>query len=524
MSVRFTVADLLRKSVDARSDHVALVDGAHALTYAALAAEVDRTSAWLHHAGMRRGDRVGISLPKSWYEAAATFAVAQAGGVFVNINAGWTVEQLRFVADDCSIALLITDARRAAALRDGGLADRFTRMLLVEDAGEGFAADLWSGLPDAPHRASPAIGNDLAALLYTSGSTGAPKGVMLTHTNLVRGAEIVTTYLKNTPDDRVLSVPPFSFDYGLNQLLSMALVGGTLVLQRVPFAAEIARTADAERVTGIPLVAPSWVQLVRYLADEPTPLPALRYVTNTGGKIPDGTLAQMPALFPGVDLVLMYGLTEAFRSTYLPPELFAAKRGAIGRAIPNVEIFVVDPHKGLCGSNEPGELIHRGELISRGYWNRPNATAEKLRPNAHLAPLIGDEPVLHSGDQVYRDDDGILWFVGRNDGMIKVSGHRLSPTEVEDVVSSYPAIVDVVAFGVADDELGQVVAIAVAPEGALDEDELRHFCRKHMPSYMVPRTIHVLDRAMPRTSSGKLDRNAVVGALAATIKTTETLS
>jgi acyl-CoA synthetase (AMP-forming)/AMP-acid ligase II len=252
---------------------------------------------------------------------------------------------------------------------------------------------------------------------------------------------------------------------------------------------------------------------VRFLLDQPVAFPDLRYVTNTGGAIPKSVLEAMPGLFPGADIFLMYGLTEAFRSTYLPPELFASKMGAIGRAIPNVEVLVVHPDTGVCGPDEVGELIHRGDLISEGYWRQPEATANRIHVNEHLRPILGEEPVVHSGDWVRRDADGVLWYVGRMDAMIKCSGYRVSPTEIEEIACRLEGIDHAVAFGVPDDELGQTVHLAVEWRSAgSNELALQAHFRQHAPSYMWPRALYSQNGAMPRTSSGKIDRQAVIAA------------
>jgi acyl-CoA synthetase (AMP-forming)/AMP-acid ligase II len=331
---------------------------------------------------------------------------------------------------------------------------------------------------------------------------------MLSHQNLVDGAEIVSGYLGNTPEDRVLGFLPLSFDYGLSQLTTMLRVGGTLVLQPVAMPSETARTIREQRVTGLALVPPAWIQLVRFLDESGQRLPSLRYATNSGGKIPDAILERMPAVLPGTALVLMYGLTEAFRSTYLPAELFATKRGSIGRAIPGVEVHVVHPEGRLCRPGEVGELVHAGKLISQGYWRDAEATAARIRP----CPALGHAaPVVWSGDLVRRDQDGCLWFQGRGDEMIKSSGHRISPTEVEEEVHRSGLAADAVAFGVPDEELGQVVHVAVAPRAAaLDLAALERHLRAALPTYMVPRRIHAWEGSMPRTSSGKLDRPQVI--------------
>ncbi len=218
----------------------------------------------------------------------------------------------------------------------------------------------------------------------------------------------------------------------------------------------------------------------------------------------------MPKLLPGTQIFLMYGLTEAFRSTYLPPDKFARKMGAIGRAIPHAEVYVIKPGLGIAGLGETGELVHRGPLVSQGYWNRPEATAEKIRPCPELKELIGDEPVVYSGDVVRVDEDGDLWFVGRNDSLIKTSGYRVSPDDVEDLVHGSGIATDVVAFGVEDALLGQSIHVAISLLPGATLNQLLAHCRTVMPSYMVPQSIHVWPAAMPRTASGKLARQDVI--------------
>ncbi len=509
----FTFDDLLSEQSTRRPGHPAVTLGGNTVSYEELGQRVDVAAAWLHAQGIGRGDRVGVHLHKSVEEIVAMFAAARLGAVFVNVNFQWTLHQLQYVIQDCRMQCLFTDQRRAGEMQRAGLLDAVEHVVVKGRPPAHTKAVAWSELPesDGPPARGP-IDSDLAALLYTSGSTGSPKGVMLTHANLVLGARSVARYLKNHDDDRVLSVLPFSFDYGLSQLTTMFLVGGTVVLQPVVMPVEIVRTAVAQRVTGIAAVPPLWIQLVRFLEEQPEAFDNLRYITNSGGKIPGPILDSLPRVFPATEIYLMYGLTEAFRSTFLPPELFEKKKGAIGQAIPNVEIFVVDPEKGICGPGEQGELVHRGSLISQGYYGQPEATAERIRPSAHLKPLIGDEDVLFSGDLVRLDEDGCLWFVSRMDSLIKCSGFRISPTEVEDIVHQSRLVAEVVAFGVDDEMLGQAVHVAVGTHdnAGADIESLSEHCHKHMPTYMVPQKIHVWQGQMPRTGSGKIDRPAVI--------------
>ncbi len=507
------VFELLADNLDIRPDKQALVDADRTATYAEVAAEAGRIAGYLQARGIAPGDRVVVHLRKGIPEVVAMFAVSMAGAVVVNVNVQWTLEQLGYVAQDCGARLMIVGPRTARALATAPLPGAVERVLVAGAAPETDRFDAWEATrQDAPGAQVPRLDTELAMIIYTSGSTGRPKGVMLSHRNIVAGARSVARYLRLGEDDRLLGVLPYSFDAGLNQLTTMMLTGGTVVHQPVAMAAEIVRTIRDQAVTGVAAVPPLWSQIVRLLGESPAALPSLRRITNTGGKIPLNVLERMPALFPGVDIYLMYGLTEAFRSTYLAPERFGRKMGSIGRAIPGAEVHVVRPGAGIAGPGEQGELVHRGPLVSLGYWGQPELTRAKIRPCAELAPLIGDEPVVWSGDIVRIDADGDLWFVGRNDAMIKTSGFRLSPDEVEDLVCRSGTVGDAVAFGVEDDELGQVVHVALTPLEGFAEASLLGHCRQAMPHYMVPRRFHLWAGAMPRTASGKLDRPEVVRA------------
>lgn len=488
---------LLADNLPGRADHPALVDPGRTVSYAGLAAEADGVAGWLAARGIGPGDRVIVQLRKGSAEVAAMFGIWKLGAVVVNVNHQWTPAQLAYVAADCRAA--------AAVLAAGRTAPPGVPHVLAGEAPAGSAAE-----------ARPDPGS-LAMIIYTSGSTGLPKGVMLSHANIRLGAIAVSDYLGLGPEDRLLSVLPYSFDAGLNQLTTMLLQGGTVVHQPVPMAMEILRRAAAERVTGIAGVPPLWTQITRVQTEARVALPHLRRITNTGGKIAPDVLDMLPRAFPGADIYLMYGLTEAFRSTFLHPSRFAAKKGAIGQAIPHAQVFVIRPDGGLAGPGEQGELVHAGGLVSMGYWEKPELTAAKIRPCPALAPILGAAPVVWSGDLVRMDDDGDLWFVGRLDEMIKTSGFRLSPTEVEDAAALSGLVAEAVAWGEEDADLGQAVHLAVALLPGGSEAALLSHCRRAMPSYMVPRRLHVWPGTMPRTASGKLDRPAVIAACRAAL-------
>ncbi|WP_117190458.1 AMP-binding protein [Rhizobium terrae] len=506
-----TFYQLLADNIHVRPGKPAIIDGHRAASYTSIAMEVDRLAGYLQSRNIRPGDRVIVHLRKSIAEVTAMFAIAKVGGVIVNVSTQWTMEQLGYVASDCGAKLMIIEARAAEALASRKLPPTVDSVLIRGNFSGDTMFDLWDQLAnDLSGDEIARLDTELAMIIYTSGSTGMPKGVMLTHRNIVSGARSVSRYLGLREDDRLLSVLPYSFDYGLNQLTSMMLMGGTVVHQAVPIATEIVLSMQKHRVTGFAAVPPLWSQIVRLLMENPTEFPALRRITNSGGKIPLNILQQMPRAFPDADIYLMYGLTEAFRSTYLPPEKFVRKMGAIGRAIPGVEVYVIKHGEGIAHAGEQGELVHRGPLVSLGYWGKPEATEQKIRPCPELWHLIGDEPVVYSGDIVRIDADGDLWFVGRNDAMIKTSGFRVSPDEIEDLICRSGVVAEAVAFGVDDDDLGQAVHVAITRLGEFDEEALVRYCRRAMPSYMIPRQFHIWPESMPRTSSGKIARPDVV--------------
>ena len=305
----------------------------------------------------------------------------------------------------------------------------------------------------------------MAAILYTSGSTGLPKGVVLTHRNLIVGAESVSHYIGNTADDVILSVLPLSFDAGFSQLTTAFNVGAHVVLMNYLMAGDVVRLCERHGVTGLTCVPPLWIQIAQQTWPEEVG-GRLRYFANTGGRMPKTTLDKLRALFPKARPYLMYGLTEAFRSTYLDPSEVDRRPDSIGKAIPNAEILVVRPDGTLCDPGEEGELVHRGPLVALGYWDDPERTAERFRPApGHDAPWRAPEMAVWSGDTVVRDEEGFLYFVGRADEMIKTSGYRVSPTEVEEAAYATGLVRDAVALGIDDPALGQKVALVVTGVG-----------------------------------------------------------
>ncbi|WP_025321610.1 acyl-CoA ligase (AMP-forming), exosortase A system-associated [Deferrisoma camini] len=515
--MRITVADSLREQAGIWPDKEALVHRQRRISYASLDAEVDRLACLLLDQGLRKGDRVAVYMEKSPEEAASLLAAARAGGVFIDVNHLLKPPQVEHILCDSGARVLLTTRQRAAGLAEVLARCPDLEVLILHGPGETpeiqrlrvVERGCWGEEGCGQARFPRVVETDIGAIIYTSGSTGKPKGVVLSHRNLVAGAESVFTYVENTPDDRILSVLPFSFDYGLNQLTCSLHVGCTCVLINYLFPNDILKALEAENITGLGLIPPLWLQLLKLEWDH-TRFPHWRYLTNTGGAMPVHATRELRRRLPHTRIYLMYGLTEAFRGTYLPPEEVDRRPTSIGKAIPNAEIWVLNDRGEHCKPGEEGELVQRGAHVALGYWNDPDKTAERFRPNPFAPPgLQMQEMVVFSGDRVKTDEEGYIYFVERADEMIKTSGYRVSPTEVEDALYATGLVEHAVAFGVPDEVLGQVVAAVVsAKKPGVQPRDLTAACAQTLPNYMVPKHIEVWER-LPLNPNGKIDRNAV---------------
>lgn len=475
-------------------DSPALTVGADAFDYRMLHEMVGRTASALLARGLAEGDRVASWMGKTTLACILPLACARAGLVHVPINPVLKRAQAAHILADSGASLLIGNSARLSSLEPG-------------DAGEASAVPLeeWAlGAEALPaSRRDPA---DLVALLYTSGSTGRPKGVMLSHANLWLGAISVAHYLGLSTGDRTLAVLPLAFDYGQNQLLSTWAAGAQAVAFDYLLPRDVVRSVGRHDVTVLAGVPPLWLQLAdaNWSGGEGA---SLRVLTNSGGHLPVPLVRRLRQMFPQAKLHLMYGLTEAFRSTHLDPALVDAHPDSIGKAIPFAEVMIVGPDGGEAATGEDGELVHAGPLVAQGYWRDPKRTAERFRPAPAFSRYGGT--AVWSGDRAVRGKDGLLRFRGRDDAMIKVSGNRVSPTEIEEAALASGTVADAVAFGVADDRLGQAIILVAVGRGEQAEQRLRAFLSAELPAYMHPREIVWRD-ALPLSPNGKVDRAALL--------------
>ncbi|MDQ3079494.1 MAG: AMP-binding protein [Pseudomonadota bacterium] len=455
------------------------------ITYAELDDAVGRNAAHLLSLGLERGDRVASWMGKTMLACVLPLAAARAGLVHVPINPVLRRAQAAHILADSGAKLLIANQPRLDSLEPGDLA-----------AARPGALDGWLA-PGPALAASTQYPQKLAALLYTSGSTGRPKGVMLSHANLWLGAVSVAHYLELASDDRTLCLLPLAFDYGQNQLFSTWYAGGCAIGFDYLFPRDVIAAVGRHDVTTLAGVPPLWLQLAEQ--EWGTAGVGLRTLTNSGGHLPDPLVRRLRTMFPQAKLHLMYGLTEAFRSASLDPALVDTHPDSVGRAIPFASLRIVRADGTEAAPGEEGELVHSGPLVAQGYWNEPERTAERFRASE-----------VWSGDTMVVGSDGLLRFRAREDAMIKVSGNRISPTEIEEAALASGAVRDAAAFGVPDERYGQAIVLVVVGEG--DEAGLRTYLKRELPAHMQPARIMWRD-ALPLGPNGKLDRAALQAGL-----------
>jgi amino acid adenylation domain-containing protein len=486
---------------------VALVCDKRRLTFAELDEMTNRLGNALVDQGVRRGDRVAIHLRNSVEAVVGVFAALKAGGTFVFIDASTKPGKLRHILNNCRATALLMDSRTGA----GELLDLWKEVpsltcgVLCGPGGPHTDARLCRFdeiQTNAPATPLPLLNSDLdlACLVYTSGSTGEPKGVMCDHSNVHFASTSIMTYLENRESDVVLGVLPLSFSYGLYQLLMTIKFGGTLVLERsFAYPALILQRIQEERITGFPGMPTIFAMLLE-MDRSAFDLSSLRYITSAAAALSPSRIRELQDAFPGVTLYSMYGLTETKRALYLPPDQLASRPGSVGIPIPGTEAWIEDEAGRRLGAGETGELVVRGRHVMRGYWESPEATAQRFRPGA-----VPGERLCYTGDLFRMDEEGYFYFVSRKDDIIKSRGEKVAPKEVEDILHMLPGVTAAVV-GVPDPIAGQAVKAFIVSRGnPLTESEVIAHCRAHLEDFKVPRYIEFRSE-LPMTASGKVSK------------------
>lgn len=540
MKSSYLLHHLIFSSAVEHSSREAIKYGTQSLSYSQLSEQCQNFSQALSNSRWSSQDRVAIYLEKRLEFVVSCFGTSCAGGLFVPVNPILKADQVLHILKDSGARWFVTSRERLQLIENKlNETDVHTIVLTEEDeAGESYTLQnksisliSWGKFikssfgaggahKDPEYSQEKMVDTDAVAILYTSGSTGRPKGVVLSHRNMVFGAKNVSSYLENNKEDRLLAVLPLSFDAGFSQLTTAFFSGACVVLLNYILPRDILSVVVSEKITGITAVPPLWIQITN-LKWPASVSSHLRYFANTGGRMPFHVLQTLRGHFPQSKPFLMYGLTESFRSTYLPPEEVDRRPNSIGKAIPNAEILVLKPDGTPCGPREPGELVHRGALVGLGYWKDPEKTAERYKPlpaqsGCRPQGIVMQEFAVFSGDLVEKDEEGFLYFIGRNDEMMKTSGYRVSPVEVEEVIYNSGYAQEVAAFAIDHETLGQAIIVSVMlkvefsslpePKETEIKENIFAFCRREMPVYMVPQEILVRRDEHPRNQNGKIDR------------------
>lgn len=508
----------LRKSAESLPDKEALVNGSRRLTFA----EIETHSNGLAHAlkaiGLQKLDRVAIYLENSIEAVISVFGILQAGCVLTIINPQTRARRLEYILNDCQVKGLITRQELlSTCLPDFNNLPWLNSLLLVgessPDAMKQIATGVkislfWDLIKEFPGNCPDDVcsDSDLCSINYTSGSTGNPKGVMLTHSNMIAATQSITEYLENSVDDIVINVLPLSFDYGFYNILMPFYFGGTVILEKAFISPhQLIGLVKKEKVTGLPLVPTIIGLLLKFSHLQRYDLSAVKYITSTGQALPTAHILQFHELFSKARIYSMYGLTECKRVSYLPPHKLLSKPNSVGKAMPRVEVYLING-KGntIAQPGETGELIVKGPNVMQGYWNLPEKTANALKKDE-----MG-EKVLHTGDLFKMDEDGYLYFVGRKDDLIKTAGERVSPKEIEDVIYQLEGIDEAAVYGVADEILGQAIKLTVTlKEGSdLTRESIGEYCSKYLEKFMLPKHIEIKSE-LPKTSNGKINKRAL---------------
>ena len=488
----------------------AIVGDDRRIDYAGFWREVQGFARALRARGLQAGERVAILLPNRIEAAVACYGAWLAGGIAVPLNAQARERDFQAWLAHCDARHVVFERRHGDAVAAIDAIDATRTTPTGHWTIERWAIDAEHPLVDGGGSDADAPGfdpagiasDDIALILYTSGTTGAPKGVTLTHGNLLANAEAVVRYLALDERDSVLSILAFYYAYGASVLHTHLISGGCVVLaQNLLFPHLLMDTIARERITGFSGVPSTFALLLERVKLADYDLSSLRYLTQAGGAMSPVLTRRLRAALPDARLFVMYGQTEATsRLTWLPPEHLDEKLGAVGIPVDGVELRIVREDGRDADTGDTGEVRVRGPNVMRGYWKNPDATA---------AVLV--DGWLRTGDLGHLDADGVLWLAGRRSDMIKTGAHRVHPGDIEDVIAELPGVSEVAVVGIDDSVLGQVIkAFVVAPGLPPNSgNHIKAHCRERLATYKIPRDIAFVT-TLPRTASGKVRRAALL--------------
>jgi amino acid adenylation domain-containing protein len=508
------IQEALQLNVKKYPDKLALKFEENAFTYRQLHELSNKVASNLIKLGLKRGDRVIVYLENSHDVILSLYGILKADGIFVIISTKSKMNKLQYIINNCEAKFIITSEREFPSEKEvKELKDQcpsIENYIFTEPHLPGYPAlsEFYSQEDMTIHWQN--INIDLAGLIYTSGSTGFPKGVTMSHLNIMTAVNSISTYLRNVSEDIVIDVLPLSFDYGLYQVFMVFTFGGTLILQRdMVYIYKILKIIEEEKVTGFPCVPTIYSLLLKMKNLSKFNLSHLRYITNTGAAFPVPQIRQLRELLPHVQIFSMYGLTECKRVAYLEPEEIDDHADSVGKAMPNLEVFIVDEDGKRLGPGEIGELVVRGASVMQGYWNSPEETDKRIKPGRY--PL---ERFLYTGDLFKMDEEGYLYFIGRKDDLLKIKGERVAPKEIENVIYQIENIQEVAVVGIPDEIWGKYIKAYIVSKNStvkLDQKSIIMHCQKYLESYSVPKEIEFI-KELPKTSNGKIDKNKLVKA------------
>ncbi len=506
------IRTLIEDAAISHPQKTAIKHNEKSITYADLLTKVNQVAFYLKELNLPSGSRVGLYSNKGIDQVIAILAILSTDYVLVPLTKLLKSEQVEYIIQDCNIKCIITDKLKLESVEEIKFEGH---IISYETAHKDVASfeEIYKYY-NKPYNCN-VNGHDNAVITYSFGLTGTPKGIVISHRNLIDSARVVSQYLNLEEDDVLSGILIFNLDYGLNQIFCSLYKRATLALHRFILPGDFFNYLINDKVTVValmPVTITSMFDEERHKLPTPELLSHVKTITSSGGNVTAKMVKDLQSIFPNVNFYSMHGLTEAFRSTYLDPSQINIRPESIGKPIPDVELYVINAEGKECKPREIGELIHRGGYIYKGFWNAPVETAQRFKSIQILKDVINlegqlcDEIVVATGDYVYKDEEGYFYFVSRRDDMIKTRGFRVSPYEIESVVArNFPTIEQCAIFSIPNEEIEEEIVMVYSSKSEIISKEIIFELKKHLASYMIPTKIFY-KKSLPLIPS---DRNRI---------------